>query len=308
MSHSSTRHVSRRVSRSWFPLSWLAALIAAAIVVAGCDQASSPSSSPSQSTPPSSATSSGSPAASGSPAGSPSLTAHWVTPKADATVTSYTLKLSAKIDGSAVTKVRFIVGWSKQSKTACTATKADADGAWACKADLVKLGVAAGPVNLSFKATPADGSAAVGGGKRTVSWAVRPPAPTHVAYKETAIQGATGNQANAKVTITWKEAMTAGVTMHVYALVGCLAPATSTGKPCVTDTSVIPNSALKLLRSVPASKGSTSWTFLHENIGGAIGMYGSDTYDGILLIAENSVGRSHFTVVASSESCYGCVY
>jgi hypothetical protein len=173
----------------------------------------------------------------------------------------------------------------------------------------VRLGIPAGKLSLTFAATPTDGSSAVGGGTRAITWAVAPPAPTNVAYKETAIQPTGADAPNASVRVSWKASMTAGVTIHVYAVTTCLAPATSTGKPCVSDAMTLPKSALKLLRDVPAAKGSTSWQYVHENIGGSLGVYGADFYyEGIVLIAENSVGASRFVTVASSSSCYGCVY
>jgi hypothetical protein len=284
-----------------------ASVVLAVIAVVGCDQASSSNPSPAQ---PSAA---GSPpgsllvSPSIGPSGSPTAAGTWVSPPANATVTTYTIDLSAKPAGSAVSKVRFIVGWRGTSKDACIATKAGSSGAWSCTADLAKLGVAAGSLNFSFKATPADGSAAIAGPKRTITWSVKPATPTGT-YKETPIAGAADGADNATVKVTWKERLTGGVTMKVYAVLNCLAPAESTGKDCVTNSSVIPSSALKLLRSVPVSDGSVSWTYLHEDIGGAVGMYSGSTYEGIILIAENSVGRSHFTVLVSSTSCFGCTY
>src|SRR5947207_1026909 len=243
------------------------AALVAAILVVGCDQASSPSTSASGSSQPSSSVSTA--GASSSPSSAaPGVTFIWLAPTANARVTSYTLPLSVKSKGRAISKVRFIVGWSGKSKDACTATKAAADGTWGCKADLLKLGLAAGPLNVSIKATPADSTAAVAGGKRSITWDAKPPIPTKVNYNESAIAGATGGQSNAKVTISWKEAMTAGVTVKIYAVLRCLAPAGSTGKACVTNSSTIPASAMKLLRIVPAADGSTSWTFMHEDIGG----------------------------------------
>lgn len=139
--------------------------------------------------------------------------------------------------------------------------------------------------------------------------ALRPPAaPTKVSYvTDTSPDPCVSTST---VTVSWQPQVEAGVRMRIYAVMECLAPATSTGLPCVTSTTTIPPKALVLLRTVEASAGSTSWRFTNGEMAG-LGMYGEPAtaaYQAVVIEAENSAGTSHFVVAATFKSCYQCVY
>ena len=131
-----------------------------------------------------------------------------------------------------------------------------------------------------------------------------PAAPTGATYHDDRFTGLK----DVTVTAAWNEASPNGVSIWVYAVTECLAPAGSDRVDCVTEGSKIPASALVVLRKVPAAAGTTAWTFTDYNIGGALGVYGPVEYYAIILRAVSKAGQSPFVVAGTAQSCYQCTY
>jgi hypothetical protein len=106
------------------------------------------------------------------------------------------------------------------------------------------------------------------------------------------------------VTVSWHEVSSDGVSIWVYGVTKCLA--STDNADCVSATTKIPASALSLFRQVPATEGTTTWTWTGMNIGGALGVYDSVTYDAIILVAVNEAGRSPFVVAGTIKRCDYC--
>ena len=107
-------------------------------------------------------------------------------------------------------------------------------------------------------------------------------------------------------------AVTADTTVEVYAVKRCPAKAIAGGQRCLTSTTRLPSSILKLVASAPAEAGKASWTWPGwEILGGAVAWDGDRYYYGIVARAVNSRGASRFVIsptAATGEACSDCTY
>ena len=86
--------------------------------------------------------------------------------------------------GGHIRRVVFTVTWKNGSKTACTSAKPDSHGRWACSANLLKVGVAPGSIDLAAQAFNTSEQAIKGASDvRSLTYAVVPPRPGSVAMK-----------------------------------------------------------------------------------------------------------------------------
>ena len=277
----------------------VAASIVLALLVAACGSAA-PVASPSAR--PSSAPASGGPVAA-SPSVAPSestATTSWLSPAAGDKVRTAVVKFSASFSGPvAPTAVTFTALSGSATKTACAA-KATAAGSWSCEANLLTLGIAPGPVTLGLRATDAKG-ARDAAEPRQVTYAVAPLAPVGVSFKES------GGSPTTR-TVSWKGTPLGATSVTAYGFTPCVAPPTSTGKPCIVKGTPLAPSMIFVIKSGPANAHSVSWSEVGEDIGGAVGVVNGNYYNALLLVAENQYGRSRFIIVSSATSCYQCVY
>jgi hypothetical protein len=109
-------------------------------------------------------------------------------------------------------------------------------------------------------------------------------------------------------TVTWREASPAGVSIRLYGLTTCLQQATPTTPQvsCVTKGMAIPSADLQVIRTVPASAGSYSWSGPGGEGDYAASVWPGTLYYGLFLVAVNGSGRSSPVLVASAGACYEC--
>jgi hypothetical protein len=287
------------------------ACIAIAVVVAACGNA--PTVSPGISGPSAATTAPSVTVASSAPSATPSpdLTTAWASPESGSTVDVDTVRVSALIGGGyAAAKVAFWATSGGHRATICSASKADGDGFWSCKADLRKSGMRPGTVTVGFNVTTAAGVDKDPAGTRKLTWAVAPSPPAAVHYKLVP-----GRESRVTVRVSWDPASVAGAdAVEVYGLMECLAPPKSTGKPCIVRGTSLESATLQRFARVKPTAGSTSWTEVPFEITTALGNYATtgdlgtySEYYALLVVAVNKYGKSRFIIVKSAVSCYDCI-
>jgi hypothetical protein len=285
--------------------------IGAIVVAAACGDASAPS--PAAGGPSAMTTapsvSAASPTRSATP--SPDLSTAWASPESGATVDVDTVRVSALIgSGVAPAKVAFWATSGGHRATICSASKADSDGFWSCKADLRKSGMRPGGVTVGFNVTTSDGVDKDPAGTRKLTWAVAPSAPTGVHYKLTP-----GRESRVTVKVSWDAASVVGAdAVEVYGLMECLAPPKSTGKPCIVRGTSLASATLERFARVKPKAGSTSWTEVPYEITTALGNHATtgdlgtySEYYALLVVAVNKYGKSRFIIAKTAVSCYDCI-
>jgi hypothetical protein len=239
------------------------------------------------------------------PAPSADVAIAWTSPSWEATVATETLTVAARV-GTAQppAKITFWASSGEQRATVCSASKADRDGLWSCKADLRKSGMRPGPLALGFNVTDRNGIVDKDpAGVVKVTWTVAPGAPTGVRYKK--IPG----QADYAVKLSWDPASVAGAeAVEIYGLMNCLAPPKSTDKPCIVKGTSLKTAKLVRFASLAPAQGSTTWTESPDDISLALGIHAKDgAYYALLVVAVNEYGKSRFIIARSAASCYDCV-
>jgi hypothetical protein len=241
---------------------------------------------------------------------SPDLTTAWASPESGATVDVDTVRVSALIGGGvAPAKVAFWAASGGHRATICSASKADGDGFWSCKADLRKSGMRPGAITFGFNVTTAAGVDKDPAGTRKLTWAVAPSPPTGVHYK--LVPG----QSRVTVKVSWDAASVAGAdAVEVYGLMECLAPPKSTGKPCIVRGTSLESATLERFARVKPKAGSTSWTEVPYEITTALGNHADSgdlgtysEYYALLVVAVNKYGKSRFIIAKTTVSCYDCI-
>jgi hypothetical protein len=291
----------KRPSRS----AQLAGLILCGVVLAACGSAASPSASGGAASATINVAASASSRADSPASPTPeAAAASWVSPKANATVKTYKVRLSATSVGT-VARIEFFVTSPGKSTAACVARKPDVAGNWTCTADLLKLGVVPGEVSFSFDAT--DVSSAVTkapAGTRTVTYAVPPPAPSGATYKLVK-ETVTGPYSRLfEYRATWVEPTGYATKFRVYGLIPCLRSSkANNGRPCVVSGTTIPTGAVKVIATLDGTKRSAviSWTEEGE-------LPGPGPYSAYLVRASNQYGSSTYTILWSADVCWECVY
>jgi hypothetical protein len=287
------------------------ACIAIAVVAAACGNMPGPSTGASGLS--AATTAPSAPVASSIPAATPSpdLRTAWASPEPAATVDVDTIHVSALIGGDvAPAKVAFWATSGGHRATICSASKADSDGFWSCKADLRKSGMRPGAVTVGFNVTTSAGVDKDPAGTRKLTWAVAPSPPTGVHYKLTP-----GRHPRVTVEVSWDPASVAGAdAVEVYGLMECLAPPKSTGKPCIVRGTSLESATLERFARVKPKAGSTSWTEVPFEITTALGNHATtgdlgtySEYYGLLVVAVNRYGKSRYIIAKSATSCYQCV-
>ncbi|HEX7473029.1 MAG TPA: hypothetical protein VF323_08085 [Candidatus Limnocylindrales bacterium] len=111
-----------------------------------------------------------------------------------------------------------------------------------------------------------------------------------------------------KFTLTWRTPGSASTVVRALAVKKCPAPSNSTGVPCVTPTTHLPASIVRVVAKVPASQKTASWTWVAtEDIGAAIASDG--TNDFYAIVVTFTTGSSVKTIVViTAETCSGCTY
>jgi hypothetical protein len=280
------------------------------VVVAACGAAStSQSPSPAAATqsaappvatlaPPSQASSPPTPAT--EPTGAPTpaalvLGGTWVSPKAGARLTSYVTTLSAKPTASGpgvttLTKVVFSAKWAgAKRKTMCTATKPGLGGTWACKANLLALGVPPGKVTFSFDVHVAGAPAARSpDGPRKITYAVPPPRPANARWKETDYNERDGTYT---YRVTWSAPAGYADEFLIFETFECPRPSTrkNANKPCFVAGTPVDASQLELRARAPGNARTVKVRPTAECWPSSI-----------LLRARNAYGISVFAIVNSA--------
>jgi len=239
-----------------------------------------------------------------SPTGPPAspLSASWVSPRAGAKVTTYTVDLSAQPDAqlrkSDVKEVVFRATWSDRTKVACSAAKPAAAGTWSCKANLLKLGIPPGRVTFSFDITDNSGRVAKApAGTRRVTYAVAPPKPTKAGMQFVKSQGITW-----VYRVTWSEPAGYASRFRLYFVRGCPNfPKSPTGTPCLTEHTPLRQGVLEPVAT--AAGTARSLTFSLESTGACVMMNDlfCDTIGAVVLGADNSSGESVLSIVKSAK-------
>ena len=111
-----------------------------------------------------------------------------------------------------------------------------------------------------------------------------------------------------KFTLTWRTPDSPGTVVRVLAVTECPAPSNSTGVPCVTRTTHLPSSIVRIAAKVPASRKTAAWTWVAtEDIGAAVASDGrNDFYAIVVTFTTGSVVKT--VVVITAETCSGCTY
>lgn len=109
------------------------------------------------------------------------------------------------------------------------------------------------------------------------------------------------------MTLSWRTPTSAATQVRLYGVTKCPAPETSTGVDCVTAKTILPTAILSLIRNVPASQRSVSWTWTAwEDIGQAIAQGNREYF--ALFVTFTTGGVSRRFVLATSVTCSGCTY
>ena len=292
----------------------LAAIVMMA-VVAACGAVPTPPSavpavvapgpaSPASSAPPSA---SAPPTVTAEPSGAqatPALGLHgtWVSPKADARLSSYTTTVSARPTASGqgvttFTKVVFSATWPGAGKQAiCTARKPGPQGAWGCRANLLAHGVPPGKVTFSFDVHGEGVATAVEpDGPREVTYAVPPPRPTDTTL--TLIKPPNWEVSNiGTYRVDWSAPAGYADDFLVQYTLECPRPSTeaNNGKPCFVPGTPVDVTQLKGVAKVPGDERSTIVELAESECPG--GIFGT-----ILLRARNEHGQSRFAIVRTES-------
>ena len=226
----------------------------------------------------------------------------WLSPKADAHLTSHAVTLSAKPTASGpgattFTEVVFWATWTGSKTTGvCTATKPSDKGAWTCTADLLSRGVPPGPVSFSFDVHGVGVSVARSpAGPRDVTYAVPPPKPLNARWKEIGTPTSSGEEVTRTYRVRWEAPAGYADEFIMYETWEC--PRYSKrndGTPCFVAGTPVDTSKLQLwttargdARSVKVSEtGSEGCGPLHGSI---------------LLRARNAFGNSAFAIVEATQ-------
>ena len=291
----------RRLSRS----TQLAGLVLCGAVLAACGSASSPSASGGTASATLNVAASAG-ASAGTPASpTPDATvASWASPKTNATVKTYRVKLSATATGS-VARIDYVVISSGKPRAACVARRPDAADNWTCTADLLKLGVVPGKVTFSFDATDAAGAVtSPPDGTRTVTYAVPPPAPSGATYKLVR-ETMTGPYSKLiEYRATWVEPAGYATKFRVFGMIPCPRYSdANNGQPCVVSGTKIPSGAVKVIATLDGTKRSTVISWREEGE-----LPGPGPYSAYLVRASNQYGSSTYTILWSATVCWQCVY
>jgi hypothetical protein len=290
----------------------LAAVVVTAVVAACGATSTSPfpspaavtpsaTSSPAASAPPPNSSAPPTPAA--EPTGTPTSAAlvlggTWVSPKAGATLSSYTATLSARPTASGpgvttFTEVVFSATRAGATKTVmCTVTKPGSGGAWTCKANLLALGVPPGKVTFSFDVR-GEGvlTASSPDGPRKITYAVPPPRPTDADLTQIKPPDFENGDNTGTYRVDWSAPAGYADEFLVYYTEECPRPSTKTnaGTPCFVAGTPVDVSQLELLAKAPGDTRSIRVGIAESD---CEGIYGS-----ILLRARNAYGRSTFAIV-----------
>ncbi len=137
--------------------------------------------------------------------------------------------------------------------------------------------------------------------------AVAPPAPADVTWSQTPALGF--GVGTTTMTVTWKEPAPAGATIRVYGVTACLNPPGTDNVPCLVVKTLLPDKALTLVATAPATQGHVSWTWPSwGNIGGALAVHGSDTYYAFVVAAYTPAGHSKMIIAATASACSKCTF
>jgi hypothetical protein len=233
------------------------------------------------------------------------VSARWAAPADGATIGRSQVTLSSKpVPDTDVARVVYRVTWDGGTKRACVAKVAD-DGKWACRADLLALGVPPGPVSFDFDVVLADGLV-VGSpaGGRSVTYGVAPPKPANTSFK---LVSSEPGDAPSTVEITrrakWSSPEGYADEFLVYGMTTCLRESAKyDGKPCVVPGMKINMADLELLATATGDKRSmlVRWTVEGE--------LGISPYRAFLLRGSNQYGNSAFAILHSEDVCWMCTY
>jgi hypothetical protein len=289
----------------------VAALLTVIILLAACDAAStSPSPSPAAAAPgatspqvtlapPSHSSATLTPAEERTSAPTSAalvLGGSWVSPKAGASLTSYTTTLSATPTASGpgvttFTKVVFSATWAGAAKTVmCNATRAAGSGAWTCTANLLALGVGPGKVTFSFDVYGAGVPIARSpAGPRLVTYAVPPPRPTNTHWERIQAPDFESGDNTATYRLRWSASAGYADEFLVYETWECPRKSKQNdGTPCFVAGTPVDVSKLGLRARTPGNARSVDVGLTEGECNG---------HGTILLRARNAYGRSVFAIV-----------
>jgi hypothetical protein len=292
------------------PRGSLAIVAGIAFLLVGCDaSAPSPASSRPPSTAPSAAIASpASPAPTPTPA-PPDPAVRWVSPATDR-ITDYTANLSVTTGAVNLRRVVFTITWKGGSKTACTSAKPDPAGRWGCTADLLKLGVRPGSIDVAARAFDTNERVIEGASDgRSLTYEVVPPRPGSAKRKVVSETWAADDSSYVEVDrFTWTSPTGYATEFRLYGVSGCPNESPQTnGEPCLVEHTHLDAGMMKLLKKVGGS--ARSMTLRSEvdtdTCEGPSGYYCSP-YRSLVLGAFNAYGHSVYAIVASQEVCLDC--
>ncbi len=226
----------------------------------------------------------------------------WVRPRADATLTSYAMTLSARPTASGpgvttFTKVVFSATWAgANKKVVCTATKPGSGGSWACKANLLARGVPPGKVSFSFSVQGEGVPTAYSpGGSRKITYAVPPPRPTASDLTQIKPPDFEHGDNTGTYRVSWSAPAGYADEFLVYYTEECPRPSTrkNAGAPCFIAGTPVQVSKLELLGTAPGDARSILARIAESD---CEGIHGS-----ILLRARSSYGKSTFAIVQAAR-------
>ena len=277
------------------------------VVLVGCDAAApSRSPDPPASTAPVSSPSATAPAPTPSPPPDPAI--GWVSPASDRIV-HYDADLSVTTAAPDIRRVVFTVTWKNGSKTACTSAKPDAHGRWVCSANLLKVGVAPGSIDLSAQAFNTSEQAIKGASDvRSLTYAVAPPRPGSVAMKVVSEDYADDDSFTGVTSFTWTSPKGYAKEFRLYGVIGCPNDSAKTeGEPCLVEHTPLDGSKMKLLKKVDGSARSIKLRTVVAPGKCAEGFF-CTPYRSLVLGAFNAYGHSVYAIVATQENyeCYEC--
>jgi hypothetical protein len=230
------------------------------------------------------------------------LAGSWVTPDAGARLTSYTTTLSARptATGTGVTtftRVVFSATWEGGSKkTACKATKPGKHGTWACKANLLTLGVPPGKVTFSFDVVGVGVPIARSpDGPRRITYAVKPPRPNNTRLQQIEQPDTVhGDDHPLLHRVRWSAPAGYADQFLVYETFECPRPSTreNSGKPCFVAGTPVDTTKLELRARAAGDATSVKIRLTEFECGPSHGT--------ILLRARNANGASAFAIVEAA--------
>jgi hypothetical protein len=286
----------------------VAGVLSLALVLVGCD-AASPSRAPSPS-----ASAAGAspvltePSSEPTPTPPPDPAIGWVSPATDR-IKDYTSDLAVTTAAANIRRVVFTVTWKNGSKTACTSAKPDSRGRWACSANLLKVGVAPGSIDLAAQAFNTNEQAIKGASDvRSLTYAVVPPRPGSVAMKVLSDDWADDDTHTEVDSFTWTAPKGYANEFRLYGVTGCPNASSKTeSEPCLVEHTSLDASEMKLLKKVGASARSMKLRTVVAPGKCAEGFFCSP-YRSLVLGAFNAYGQSVYAIVATqvNEECYEC--